>query len=160
MTDQKKPNKAGIAALIGIAIAIAAPVVASFEGKVNTPYFDSVKIRTVCRGHTGGIQERRYSDAECDALFRDDLAKHAAPVAACTPGTVDKPEILAAETSLAFNIGTAAFCRSTAARRFNAGDLAGGCRAIGAFVFAGGRKLPGLVRRRAAEVALCLKGVK
>jgi lysozyme len=71
----------------------------------------------------------------------------------------DKPEILAAATSLAFNIGTAAFCRSTAARRFNAGDLEGGCRAIGAFVFAGGRKLPGLVRRRAAEVALCLKGV-
>jgi lysozyme len=109
---------------------------------------------------TGNIQERRYSDAECDALFRDDLIRHAGPVAACTPGTVDKPEILAAETSLAFNIGVARFCRSSAARRFNAGDLAGGCRAIGAFQYAGGRKLPGLVRRRAAEVALCLKGVE
>lgn len=154
------PRAAGITALVLAAVAVAAPLVASFEGKRNSPYFDSVRIRTVCYGHTGGVQERRYSDAECDAIFRDDLAKHAAPVAACTPGTVDKPEILAAETSLAFNIGVAAFCRSTAARRFNAGDLEGGCRALGAFQYAGGRKLTGLVRRRRAEVALCLKGVK
>lgn len=158
MTQKRK--LAGGAALVAAAVALAAPIVASFEGKRNSPYFDSVHIRTVCRGHTGHIQERAYSDAECDALFRDDLASHAGPVAACTPGTVDKPEILAAETSLAFNIGVARFCRSTAARRFNAGDMAGGCRAIGAFRFAGGRELTGLVRRRAAEVALCLRGVK
>jgi lysozyme len=145
--------------LIAAGIALAAPLVARFEGKSNAPYWDPVRIRTVCRGHTGHIAERLHSDAECDALFRDDLAAHAAGVLRCTPGTAARPEILAAETSLAFNIGTAAFCRSTAARRFNAGDLAGGCRAIGAYVYAGGRKLPGLVRRRAAEVALCLEGV-
>ena len=68
--------------------------------------------------------------------------------------------MLAAATSLAFNIGTARFCDSTAARRFKAGDAAGGCRAMAAFVYAGGRKLKGLVRRRAAEVALCLEGVQ
>jgi lysozyme len=149
----------GITALVAAAVAVAAPLVARFEGKSNRPYWDPIRIRTVCYGHTGRIQERPYSDAECDALFRDDLGLHASGVLRCTPGTADKPEILAAETSLAFNIGVAAFCRSTAARRFNAGDLAGGCRAIDAFVHAGGRKLPGLVRRRAAEVALCLKGV-
>jgi lysozyme len=158
MTEPVK-KRSGTVAMIAAAVVLAAPLVAHFEGKRNAPYFDSVRIRTVCYGHTGGIQERLYSNAECDALFRDDLASHAAPVAACVPGIVDKPQILAASTSLAFNIGAARFCHSTAARRFNAGDLAGGCRALGAYQYAGGRKLPGLTRRRNAEVALCLEGV-
>ena len=151
--------RAGAAILLAAAIALAAPLVARFEGKSNAPYWDPVKIRTVCYGHTGGIEERRYSDAECDALFRDDLAVHSGGVLRCVPGLGTRPEMLAAATSLAFNIGTSRFCRSTAARRFNSGDHVGGCRALGAFVYAGGRKLKGLVRRRAAEVALCLEGV-
>ena len=35
-----------------------------------------------------------------------------------------------AATRLSFNIGVVAFCRSTAARRFNAGDWRGGCDAF------------------------------
>lgn len=156
--NRGRAKAAGAAALIAAAVAIAAPLVGSFEGKRNMPYWDPVRIRTVCRGHTGGIQERRYSDAECDQIFRVDLTAHANGVAACVPGIVAKPEVMAASSSLAFNLGVRGFCKSTAARRFNAGDVVGGCRALGAFVYSGGRKLPGLVRRRAAEVALCLRG--
>ena len=154
------PRPAGLAFLVVAAIAVAAPLVARFEGKSNAPYWDPVRIRTICYGHTARVEERLYSDAECDALFRDDLAVHAGGVLRCTPGIAAMPEILAAATSLAFNIGTARYCASTSARRFNAGNLDGGCRAIGRFVYAGGRKLRGLVRRRAAEMALCRQGVR
>lgn len=63
---------------------------------------------------------------------------------------------LAAMVSLAFNIGLAAFARSTVLRAHNAGDTAAAARAFALWNKAGGRELAGLVRRRAAEAALYL----
>lgn len=63
----------------------------------------------------------------------------------------------AAYTSLAFNIGVEAFCGSTAARKANAGDRVGSCKAILLWVYAGGRKIQGLVNRRGAEYRLCVR---
>jgi lysozyme len=151
-------QKAG-AGLIGLAIAIATPVVMSFEGKRNDVYADVAGVPTVCWGATQGIYaHRRYSDGECRALLDRDLRRHADGVAACLPPALPA-ETFAASVSLAYNIGVGAFCRSTAARQFNAGDLRGGCDAMTRWNKAGGRVLPGLVRRRAAERALCLKGL-
>jgi lysozyme len=70
-----------------------------------------------------------------------------------------RPNQLAAATILAFNIGTAAFCRSSVARRWNAGDWRGGCEAFLMWVHAGGRVVPGLINRRKAERAICLRGL-
>jgi lysozyme len=155
----KRPAPKGVAALIVAACAIAAPVVMSFEGKRNATYLDPIKIPTACFGHTGSDVRmgQLRTDAECAALLNADLRKHAEGVIQCTP-TIQGP-VLAAATSLAFNIGVNAYCASTAARRFNSGDLRGGCEALGRFQSAGGRKLPGLVRRRAAEIQLCMTGV-
>ncbi|MDE2472702.1 MAG: glycoside hydrolase family protein, partial [Bradyrhizobium sp.] len=63
---------------------------------------------------------------------------------------------LAAFGDLAYNIGVPRFCHSTIARRFNAGDTAGACAAIKWYVYAGGKRLPGLVKRREAEFKLCM----
>lgn len=63
---------------------------------------------------------------------------------------------LAAMVSLAFNIGLAAFARSTVLRAHNAGDTAAAARAFALWNKAGGREMPGLVRRRAREAALYL----
>ncbi|PRG74053.1 glycosyl hydrolase, partial [Burkholderia multivorans] len=64
--------------------------------------------------------------------------------------------------SFAYNVGAGAYCGSTTAKRFNAGDWKGACRALNEadngrpqWVTAGGRVLPGLVKRRAEERALC-----
>ncbi len=67
---------------------------------------------------------------------------------------------LAAMVSLAFNIGLAAFARSTVLRAHNAGDHAAAARAFHLWNRAGGREMAGLVRRRAAESALYLTGVR
>jgi lysozyme len=57
--------------------------------------------------------------------------------------------------SLAYNIGSSAFCGSTLVRKLNAGDHAGACAEISRWNRQGGRVLPGLVKRRAAERAHC-----
>lgn len=54
----------------------------------------------------------------------------------------------------AFNCGTGALSGSTLRKRINADDVEGAKLELMKWVRGGGRVLPGLVRRRAAEVAL------
>jgi lysozyme len=61
----------------------------------------------------------------------------------------------AAFLSFAFNVGNGNFCGSTLVRKANAGDMRGACAELSRWVYAGGKELPGLVRRRAAERAMC-----
>jgi len=145
---------------IAAAMAIAVPLVGHWEGKRNDPYKDIVGVTTVCFGETQGVQNRRYSDTECKAMLMKRLEQdYMKPVLECTPSLADKPEILAAASSLAYNIGTPAYCRSTADRRFDAGEYKGGCDAFMSWVYAGGKRIKGLENRRKAERELCLKGL-
>ncbi|MBY5974980.1 glycoside hydrolase family protein, partial [Ferrimonas balearica] len=70
----------------------------------------------------------------------------------------------AAFVSAAYNIGAGAFCGSSMSRRAQAGDLVGACDALlmwnKARVKGVLRPVTGLTRRRQAERALCLEGVK
>jgi len=150
-------RKVGLAAVVGgVAAAILYVVVPDFEGTVNVGYTDMVGIPTKCSGDTTDVViGRRYTDAECRASLETQLIAHAAPVLDCVPQLAGHPYQIAASVSLAYNIGVEAFCRSTAAARFRAGDWRGACRAIEMWNTAGGRVVPGLVRRRAEERALC-----
>lgn len=154
---QKAGAGAGITAL---ALIIAAPFVMDFEGKRNVTYLDPILVPTVCFGHTGsGVEKGRYySDAQCDDMLSDDMRKHVDGIAVCLTRQLPA-ETLAASVSLTFNIGVRAFCRSSILRKFNAGDLRGGCAGFSAWTYAGGRKLTGLVRRRATERELCERGL-
>jgi lysozyme len=58
-------------------------------------------------------------------------------------------------TDAAYNVGSHAICKSTAVRKFNAGDHGGGCDALAAFNKASGQVIKGLVRRRSAEIDAC-----
>lgn len=157
------PNRPASKSLVGLVGATAATLitltVTQWEGTVTRGYLDPIGIPTKCTGDTTNVVVGRYySDLECRASLDKQLLAHAGPVVACTPGLNGRPYETAASVSLAYNIGTAGFCKSTAARLFNARDYRGGCKAIGRFVIAGGRVIQGLVNRRKAEVALCLKG--
>ncbi len=147
-----------IAGSIVGAMAIATPFIAGWEGKRNDPYRDIVGVQTVCYGETR-VAMRRYSDSECSALLIKAVGDFMQPVIDCTPGLINRPEQLAAATSLAYNIGAGAYCRSTIAKRFNAGDLRGACDGFRAWVNAGGKRVQGLVNRREAERKLCLTGL-
>lgn len=136
--------------------------VAEHEGEVLTTYQDVVGINTVCFGDTDramAIPGVTYTAEEClDSLSRQIIA-HAKPMLRCVPGVEKSDEMTAAFGSLAFNIGESRFCSSTVAKRFRAGDYRGACGAIPMWRLAGGKVVKGLVRRRTAEEALCLRGV-
>lgn len=156
-------KKKAIAVVGAGALALAAPLIATWEGKRNDPYRDIVGVPTVCYGDTRNVtMGKRVSDAECTDRLYQQIADHAAPIVKCVPGlrAPERQAQLAASVSLAYNIGTAGFCRSTVARRFNAGDWRGGCNAFYSWRYAGGKELRGLANRRRDEIAVCLTGLR
>lgn len=61
------------------------------------------------------------------------------------------PAQRAALVSLAYNIGVSAFLNSSLLRYLNDGDHGRACGQFGCWILAGGRVIPGLIRRRADE---------
>jgi len=125
-------------------------------------YADIVGVWTICDGDTKGVRRGMVeTEAGCTDRLERQLVAHAKPVLACVPalGQTGRENQLVASISLAYNIGTGGFCRSTAARRFNAGNWRGGCDAFLMWDKAGGRVVRGLALRRERERALCLKGL-
>jgi len=158
---KKRPVKTLVATIGAAAALIVTSFVAGWEsGGVPRlkAYRDIVGVWTICDGETLGVTPGMVETVEgCRARGEAALIRHAEPVLACTPALRGHPHQLSAAISLAYNIGTAAYCRSTVARRFNAGQWAAACEAFLAWNRAGGRVVQGLVNRRRAERALCLK---
>lgn len=127
-------------------------------------YLDIAGIPTACDGITKGVKMGQvYTEAQCALLLEKELVIHAQGVMNCTPGLrgAGRDYQRAAAVSLAYNIGVGGFCRSTAAKRFNAGDIPGGCNAFMSWnkarVKGVLRPVQGLTNRRTRERALCLK---
>lgn len=147
-----------VAGGVGAVLALAAPLIMAWEGYSRDPYLDLAKIPTVCIGETH-VPMRRYTDAECAAMFQRSLLKHATPVLECLPATAPV-EVKAAFVSFGYNVGVSAACGSKAARKARAGDYAGACNSLLNWAYVGKKRVQGLVNRRNAERALCLKGVE
>jgi lysozyme len=151
------PNARQVGITIAAVISIAAAVASTFEGHRAKPYRDVTGIPTVCYGHTGkDIQHRAYTQKECDALLQADMLTAAQGVQSCVHAPM-APNQWAAFTDAAYNIGIPRFCRSSMASLANAGDRLGSCKALLLYVYAGGKKLAGLVKRREADYQLCIK---
>jgi len=149
-----------VAAAAAAATAIAASVISFFEGTRTEAYRDPVGIPTICTGHTEGVVMGQVrSLAECAALLRDDVETAMASVLVLTRVPVNAHE-LAAYTSFVFNVGHGNFARSTLLKKLNAGDRHGACGELKRWVYAKGRKLAGLVKRRDAEYRLCMTPVE
>ena len=165
-SEYRPPAKAKVAGAIGASAAIAAAIALALpglkhdEGKKNDPYLDIVRVPTVCYGHTGGVNMRmRYTDAQCDKLLTGDAETHLLGALRCVPALENRPYQLAAVTRLTFNIGVGGFCRSSIAKRMNAGQWKQGCNNFLAWDRAGGRVVRGLSLRRQRERAMCLTGL-
>lgn len=152
---------AAVTAAVLAAIVAAVPLTRQSEGRVRSAYADPVGILTVCDGHTGADvrKGREYSNAECDQILTRDEEAAGFAIAKCISVAVPL-QSRAAFTDFAFNVGAGAFCRSTMARKLNAGDLAGACDQFPLWTKAGGVVLKGLVIRRARERDLCRQGLK
>lgn len=157
-TQPKDNGKAKLAALLGTAGAgLLVAVVSQFEGKRNDPYQDIVGVWSVCYGETEG-QMKHYTDDECRDKLARALVRYAEPVGECAD-LQGHPNQLVAASSLAYNIGAANFCHSTAAQKFRRHDYKGGCKAMLSWDRAGGRVVKGLTNRRLQEYKICMTGL-
>lgn len=139
-------------------------LIARWEGKRNHAYQDIVGVWTVCYGHTKTAHRGQYkTDRECRSMLVEEIFEYRegyhVALSASTKRYRLTPLRDAAYTSLCYNVGVRGCSRSTAVRRLNRGDVAGGCKALTWWNKAGGRVVRGLVNRRAAEERYCLAGV-
>lgn len=140
--------------------AVAVSLIGGFEGLRLNSYQDSMKVWTVCYGETKGIKKgMRFTKPECDAMFANRLVEFETGMRRClkAPDSIpDKPYVTF--LSLSYNIGLGAFCKSTLAKKANAGDIRGACNELPKWSRAGSlAKL--LLPRRQTERKLCLEGL-
>jgi lysozyme len=148
--------------LVGTVSAAAIALVGAWEGLRLTAYRDVIGVPTVCYGETYGVKlGDKHTKAECNSMLLRSLKKHEAGMRKCLKDPDAIPgKSYVAFVSLTYNIGVGGFCRSTARKRLDRGDVKGACDAATWFKKAGGRTIRGLVNRRAAEHRLCLEGLK
>ncbi len=149
------------------------PLVVKWEGEhrcadaphLHCTYRDIVGVPTLCFGETLNVRMGdRATDVECRQKLQHRLTRDFGEglhryFTDDTLATRLTPYRDAAYRSLAYNVGVRGAGRSTATRRLNAGNIAGGCAALSWWNKAGGRVVRGLVNRRAEETALCLRGL-
>ena len=146
--------------IAGLSLSAAALVaIANFEGFRDRAYDDGVGVQTIGYGTTEGVRTGDRITPE-RALIRllEDAEKHQREIVACLPGVELYQHEFDAFSSLAYNIGSGAFCRSTLAKKLKAGDYAGACNEILRWNRAGEKVLPGLTKRRQAEFKTCMGG--
>ncbi len=86
--------------------------------------------------------------------LKEDATEAEKAVRKCAPVPMFQHEF-DAWVSFTFNVGSGAFCSSTAAKLLNAGKYAEACAQMDRWVHQGKNVLPGLVKRRAEERTLC-----
>lgn len=99
---------------------------------------------------------RVWTKTEIDELFRADVKAFERGVLRLVPGVVGRQGSFDALVSFAYNAGLGNLQRSQIRMRANRGDWEGAAEAFMAWTKGGGKVLPGLVRRRKAEIALFL----
>jgi lysozyme len=99
---------------------------------------------------------RVWTKEEINELFRVDVAFFERGVLRLVPGAAGRQGAFDALVSISFNFGLGNLQRSTIRMRANRGDWEGAAEAFRAWTKGGGKVLPGLVKRREAEIALFL----
>ena len=134
-----------------------------FEGFRSRPYQDSVGVWTIGYGSTRGVTAnmQEITEAEGERMLRGAVAVDEKHLALFLPTTLAQDQYDAI-CSFVYNLGVAAFRNSTLFRVIAAtpGDSARITAEFGRWVYAGGKKLDGLVARRAAEAELYCKGIR
>ena len=153
-----------------------------FEGFRSKPYLCPAHIWTIGYGHvlyqqqinlpvirkegyTGAIRKeyplkpednRVWTKNEIDELFRVDVQNFERGVLRLVPGVSGRQGAFDALVSFSYNAGLGNLQRSQIRMRANRDDWEGAADAFRQWVKGGGVVLPGLVRRREAEIALFL----
>jgi lysozyme len=119
------------------------------------PYLCPAGFWTIGYGHLCDPTHPPISEAEGeDYLARDLLAALDATLRLCPVLATQPEERLAAIVDFTFNLGAGRLQTSTLRRRVNQRDWAAAATELHRWIYGGGRVLPGLLRRREAEIEL------
>lgn len=133
-------------------------LIKKFEGLRLKAYLCPAGKWTIGYGHTGRdvTEGLEITEAAADDLLAEDLHHYEASVESLL---LMRPtgNQFSALVCLAYNIGLAAFAKSTLLKKLDADDAAGAADEFCRWTKAGGKELPGLVKRRWAERELFLK---
>lgn len=144
------------------AIQVARDLCLLFEGLYLKPYLCPANVPTIGVGSTfyeSGVRvtlaDPPITKARAMQLLEHELEACLPKVKRLCPALADWGEqSTGAILDFAFNCGTGALQSSTLRKRINADDVDAARTELMKWVRGGGRVLPGLVRRRAAEAAL------
>jgi lysozyme len=157
-----------VAEMLGIAIDVMSTspsgveLICGFEGLRLEAYDDGVGVWTVGFGTTkfpNGMRVKKGDNCtleQAKSYMQNDLKEFEQTVNGAVGVPLNQNQFDAL-VSLAYNIGTTAFKNSTLVKRLNDENYKGAADQFNVWVNAGGKRMQGLVNRRAAEQALFLK---
>lgn len=154
-------NPRVVAGVITAAVAIATPIVAVYEGLWTTAKPDRLayNIPTVCYGETEGVKiGDTYTKSQCLKMLEKKLPRYEKEIDRCIKVAIPD-KMKAAMISMAYNVGSAGFCRSSTLRLLNEKKFKASCDAMLQWTKAGGKFRQGLLNRRQSERKLCLEGI-
>lgn len=135
-------------------------LVKHFEGFYTKAYKDPVGVLTIGWGHTGLTHQdgtvypgRTITRAEGEQLLKHDMGVFEKRVERLVEVPINDNQFSAL---VSFDFNTGGLEKSTLLKKLNAYDSEGAAREFEKWVFAGGKKLAGLVRRRKSERNLFL----
>ena len=128
-----------------------------YEGYSSSPYLCPAQHWTIGYGAIWGMDDTRVkedhpdiNEDQADYLLRRDVKKSEMAVLRHIRVPLEDGQFNAL-CSFVFNLGSGALQSSTLRRKINRGDYIGAANEFPRWVYAGGRKLKGLVRRREHE---------
>lgn len=129
------------------------------EGLVLAPYSDPVGLKTYCVGHLAtkkDVLKKSYTEEECMIIFAQDFKKHQTETDKMVGGKYASEWQRGALTDMTFNNGPSLIEKSTMLSLVKQGKHVEACDQLVRWVYAKGKKLGGLVKRRDNTMPYCL----
>lgn len=132
-------------------------LIKSFEGLHLQAYQDAVGVWTIGYGTTRGVKAgMKISNEQAERMLLNDVQRFEPEIERLVTAPLNQNQ-WDALVSFTYNLGSANLESSTLRRLLNAGNYGAAAEQFPRWNKAGGKVLPGLVRRRAAERDLFLE---
>ena len=129
-------------------------LIKKYESLRLTAYKCPAGVWTIGYGHTAGVvMGQKISEKQADEFFDKDIKQFEDAVNSLVKVPLKQGQFDAL-VSFVYNVGKTAFANSTLLRMLNSGNYSGAGEQFNRWVFAGGKKLQGLVKRRGEEKEL------
>jgi lysozyme len=137
---------ASASVLVGVAI---------HEGYKSTAYQDVGGVYTVGYGQADGVKKGDVTDpVKALVKLEQSMDEHAKGMVQCIKVPISQGEY-DAYLDFTYNVGVSAFCHSTLNKKLNSSDYDGACKELLKWNTAGGKVVPGLLKRRQEEYEKC-----